>query len=184
MGRTGCHPFKTRRPSKVMRPVALLIFGLALGCTRLPTAPNAPAPSHDPTSALELRNTSAVTTREQDKQQLLKAHRDMYRAMLGAEIERLRMLLDDGFSLTHMTGYRQPKREWLAAIESGKMRYHATEEKSVAVNLHGDHAVVVDRSVVTATIYGSSDTWNLQLTTDYERTTAGWIALRTVATTF
>jgi hypothetical protein len=82
------------------------------------------------------------------------------------------------------TSYRQPKREWLAAIDSGEMQYHSAEEKSVNVRVTNDTAVVVGRSVVDATIFGSRGTWNLQLTTDYARKGGKWIANRTVATTF
>ncbi len=112
------------------------------------------------------------------------AHREMYRAMLSGRTDQLAPLLDDGYVLTHMTGFRQPKREWLAAIESGEMRYHAAEEESVRVEVSRDTAVLVSRSVVTATIYGARGTWNLQLTTRYERRRGAWIAKSTVATTY
>lgn len=104
--------------------------------------------------------------------------------MLERRIAELEALLDDEFSLTHMTGYRQPKREWLEAIQSGQMRYHSAEEKSLDVKVTGHSAMLVARNVVTATIYGSRGTWNLQLTTNYRRAADGWIAVRTVATTF
>jgi hypothetical protein len=38
--------------------------------------------------------------------------------------------------------------------------------------------------VVDATIGSSRGTWNLELTTDYQRVGGRWFALRTVATTF
>ena len=121
---------------------------------------------------------------EKERQALVEAHREMYRLMLSARTEQLGKLLDDGYSLTHMTGYRQPKREWLEAIDSGQMRYRAAQEKSVTVTVTGDTAVLVGKSVVTATIYGSHGTWNLQLTTKYRRKDGRWIAESTVATTF
>jgi hypothetical protein len=115
---------------------------------------------------------------------LLNAHRELYRAMLAGRTDRLGPLLDDGYTLTHMTGYVQPKREWLAAIDAGDMRYHAARETSVTVDVKGDRAVVVGKSVVTATIWGGRGTWNLQLTTTYRRSADGWVAVGTVATTF
>ena len=88
------------------------------------------------------------------------------------------------YSLTHITGYRQPKREWLSAIDSGEMRYHAAQERSVTIDVTGDTAVLVGRSLVTATIYSARATWNLQLTTNHARKHGQWLAMRTVATTF
>lgn len=93
----------------------------------------------------------------------------MCRAMLDRRTDRLDPLLDDQYSLTHITGYRQPKREWLSAIDSDEMRYHSAQERSVTIDVTGDTAVLVGRSVVTATIYGARGTWNLQLTTNYTR---------------
>lgn len=125
-----------------------------------------------------------MSAQDEDKERIVGAYREMYRAMLDARTERLDALLDEHFSLTHMTGYRQPRREWLAAITSGEMRYHAAKEQSVTVEVTGDTAELLGRSVVTATIYGMRGTWNLQLTIDYARKQGSWIALRTVATTY
>lgn len=133
------------------------------------------------------RPTTVTTTNEHvedSKREILTAYRAMYRAMLDKRTDALATLLDDQYSLTHITGLRQPKKDWLAAIDSGQMRYHAAEEKSVTVDVDGDRAVLVGRSVVDATIYGGRGTWNLQLTTDYARKDGRWIAMGTVATTF
>jgi hypothetical protein len=119
-----------------------------------------------------------------DKAAVLDAYREMYRAMLARDANRLGTLLDAEFSLTHMTGYRQPKDEWLRAVDSGEMLYHAAEERSVNVEVTGHTAVVVGRSLVTATIFGTRGTWKLQLTTRYVRDAGKWKAKSTVATTF
>ncbi|GAA4725819.1 nuclear transport factor 2 family protein [Phytohabitans rumicis] len=115
---------------------------------------------------------------------LVEAHRAMYRGMLERDTDLLDDLLDGGYTLTHLTGYQQSKTEWLQQIDSGEMRYHSWRERSTSVEVTDETAVVVGRNVVDATIWGSRATWNLQLTTTYERRTGEWIALQTVATTF
>jgi hypothetical protein len=67
--------------------------------------------------------------------------------MLERDTDLLDGLLDDEYTLAHLTGYLQSKREWLEQI------------------------------------WGSRGTWNLQLSTTYERRNGEWIALKTVATT-
>lgn len=116
--------------------------------------------------------------------QVVGAHRAMYRGMLERDTAVLDELLADDYTLTHMTGYEQPKREWLAQIDSGRMRYHSAQPHDTAVEVDGDTAVLVGRDVVDATIWGSRGTWNLQLTTTYQRCGDAWIAVRTVAATF
>jgi formylglycine-generating enzyme required for sulfatase activity len=112
------------------------------------------------------------------------AQRQMIRGMLEADTELLDELLDEEYTLEHITGYVQPKREWLTDIQSGRMRYHSEQERSTTVDVNGDRSVFVGRSVVDATIGSSRGTWNLELTTDYQRVGGRWFALRTVATTF
>jgi hypothetical protein len=124
-----------------------------------------------------------VTNTEVDGQ-LVEAYRAMCSGMLERDIVLLDGLLADDYTLTHMTGYVQPKCEWLAQIDSGRMRYHSARPQSTSVDLTGDTAVLVGRDVVDATIWGSRGTWNLQLTTTYERRGDAWIAVRTVAATF
>ena len=53
--------------------------------------------------------------------QLVEAHRTVYRGVLERDAALLDDLLDDEYTLTHMTGYVQPKREWLQQIDSGRM---------------------------------------------------------------
>ena len=110
--------------------------------------------------------------------------RNLYSAMLDSDTVAMALLLDEHYSLTHMTGYRQPKQEWLAAIAAGEMRYHSAQETSITVDVASDTARAIARHVVEATVNGSRGTWNLQLTTTYARKRNGWLAMQTVATTF
>jgi hypothetical protein len=116
--------------------------------------------------------------------EVVAAYRAMYRGMLERDTGLLDDLLDSGYTLTHMTGYRQSRTEWLQQIDSGEMRYHSARPHSTSVEVTGDTAALVGKDVVDATIWGSRGTWNLQLTTNYERRDGTWIALHTVATTF
>ena len=116
--------------------------------------------------------------------QVVEAHRAMYRGMLERDTALLDDLLDDEYTLTHMTGYVQPKREWLQQIDSGRMQYHSAQPHSLSAEVGSDTAVVVSQDLVDATIWGSRGTWNLQLTTTYERRDDEWVAARTVATTY
>ena len=52
-------------------------------------------------------------------------------AMVAADTKAIDALLTDYCVLTHMTGYPQPKVEWLGDIANGAMRYHDHEVVSV-----------------------------------------------------
>jgi hypothetical protein len=130
-------------------------------------------------------NTGKPTPPEQtDRRDLSAAFRDQLQAMVDGDTEVLDDLPDDGFTLTHMTGYVQPKAEWLAQMRAGKFIYHTVEERAVTIEVDGVAARLVGQILTDATVYGSRATWRLQLTLDYRRSGHGWTALRSVATTW
>jgi hypothetical protein len=125
-----------------------------------------------------------VTPAHSDREEILAAYRAHLRAMTDGDTDALDDLLDDGFTLTHITGYQQPKAEWLSQMRAGRFVYHGVIEKNVAVDVEGDTARLVGRIVTEATVYGTHADWPLQFTMDYARDGDTWTALRSVATTW
>lgn len=101
------------------------------------------------------------------------------RAMVAGDAESLGALLTDRFTLTHMTGYRQPKAEWLADVASGAMTYHSMDDCAVGVDLSA--GALTARTRTDATIWGGRGTWPLQLRIEFTADGTGWLAARTVA---
>ncbi|MFJ8108321.1 nuclear transport factor 2 family protein [Streptomyces sp. NPDC096132] len=118
------------------------------------------------------------------REKILEAHRAYLDAMHEGDTAALDDLLDDGFTLTHMTGYVQPKAEWLAEMRQGRFVYHIIEETSTTLDVDGDTARLVVRTATDATVYGTRANWPLQLATDYARKGDTWVVLRTEATTW
>lgn len=85
-------------------------------------------------------------------------YRAMNRAMVAQDVATLDRILDDNFTLTHMTGYIQAKAEWLADVASGRMRYFSTDE--VSVETTGEQTI--GRAVTKAKIWGMDGSWRLQ----------------------
>ena len=105
-------------------------------------------------------------------------------AMVAGDADALGALLAGDFTLVHMTGYRQPKAEWLADVRSGAMTYHSMEDVDVDVDVSGDAPVVTARTRTTATIWGASGTWPLQLRISFAHQGTAWVAAGTVASTW
>jgi hypothetical protein len=118
------------------------------------------------------------------EQSLTSAFEDQLEAMKQGDTTRLAGLLDDGFTLTHITGYRQAKLEWLAQMRAGQFRYHAISVRGINVVTQGETASLTARIITDATVYGTRADWRLQLDLQYERRTARWIALSSVANTW
>ena len=108
----------------------------------------------------------------------------MNHAMLQADTAAIARMTTADFTLTHITGYRQSRAEWLQQIENGQMRYFNMAEESVQANVKGDTARAVGRSRTTAHIWGAQGTWPLQLDYQLVREKGEWKARQAVATTY
>ncbi|WP_435110941.1 nuclear transport factor 2 family protein [Nocardiopsis synnemataformans] len=102
-------------------------------------------------------------------------------AMVRGDGEALGALLADGFTLTHMTGYRQTKAEWLDQVRTGEMAYHRVENVDVAVDLSGGAPVLLARTRTEATIWGAHGTWRLRLRIRFAEVDGVWLAAESVA---
>ena len=111
-------------------------------------------------------------------------HARMCEAMVLKDAAELEGILADGYTLTHMTGYVQPKADWLRDIETDRMQYHSMDTVEVAVGRDGSVPVLTARTLTDATIWGGHGTWRLQLRSRFERHDDGWIFTRTVASTW
>jgi hypothetical protein len=108
-------------------------------------------------------------------------HAAQRQAMVDGDAAALGALLTEGFTLTHMTGYRQPKAEWLADVRSGRMTYHAMEDVEVSIDVSGSSPVLTARTRTEATIWGHHGTWPLQLRIRFTFDGTDWLAASTVA---
>ncbi|WP_192582888.1 nuclear transport factor 2 family protein [Streptomyces albicerus] len=116
------------------------------------------------------------------RDEVLDAFRAQLRAMTDGDTDALDDLLADGSTLTHMTGYVQPKQEWLAQMREGRFDYHSIVDLDVEVD--GDTARLVVRTVTDATVYGTRADWRLQLTVDYAYENDAWIVVGSAASTW
>ncbi|MDT3726641.1 hypothetical protein ROS62_17795 [Streptomyces sp. DSM 41972] len=67
-------------------------------------------------------------------------------------------------------------------MRAGQFDHHGIDAKSVDVEVTGDTAHLVARTVTDATVYGIHAPWRLELAFDFVRRDGVWIALRAVGT--
>ena len=94
-------------------------------------------------------------------------------------------LLTADFTLTHITGYVQPRSEWLTEMDAGQFRYHAVEQQGEPlIQVAGDSATLTHRIITDATVYGSRNRWRLAFVQTFVRGDGAWLASKSVATTW
>ena len=91
------------------------------------------------------------------------AYRQMYRGMVDKDRTVLEQVLDDSFVLSHMTGMRQGKEEFIHAVDDGTLNYFSAVHQRMDVEIAGDSAVLVGKSLVSAAVFGGGQrTWRLE----------------------
>ncbi len=128
--------------------------------------------------------TRDVMETEIDKSQVLEVTRQLTTLMIDKNTLGMNKILDTHFTLTHITGYVQPKVEWLSEIESESMKYYSYKEVKTIVKIEENKATFVGQNLLDARIWGSRNTWRLQQTMYLEKRNEKWIILKSVATTF
>ena len=110
-----------------------------------------------------------------EESQLRQLYDVMYKAMIAKDIPVLDSLLSDNSVLIHMTGMRQPKREYLKAIANGTLNYYSCENSEIEVKENGDSARMTGKSKVYAAVFGGGrHTWSLRLDIDWRKIDGHW----------
>lgn len=120
-----------------------------------------------------------------DKEQIVNLYRQMYQAMIAKDIAALDTILADGSVLVHMTGTRQPKKQYLHEIENGTLNYYSVEDDEISITVDGMTAEMTGRSRVNAAVYGGGrHTWRLQMKSKLTKTDGRWQFVESKASTY
>lgn len=119
-----------------------------------------------------------------DERQVLAVVRQLADLMIKRDTVTMNGILDAHYTLTHMTGFVQPKADWFDAVIKESMKYYSASEVNHSVIIKEDKATVTMQNLVDARIWGSRNTWRLQQVMTLEKRNGKWIILKSVASTF
>jgi hypothetical protein len=111
-----------------------------------------------------------------DRSEIALLLRAYHSAMVDARTDDLATMLDEHFSLVHITGYVQPKHEWFGVIRSGAFDYHRidVDEQALSVTVSHKAALAAGRGIFDATIEGSRRPWRLRFALRLAKRGNGW----------
>ena len=131
------------------------------------------------------QNTDRMVTPNNEKYNLEKLYEDMYSYMISKDTESLGKLLDDDFVLVHMTGMRQPKKDYLKGISNGTLNYFSCEDSEINLDIQGSKARLTGKSKVNAAVFGGGrNIWRLQLDLDLINKEGTWLITEIRASTY
>lgn len=119
-----------------------------------------------------------------EEKEVVAVTRKLAQLMIERHTTAMNSILDEHYTLTHMTGYVQPKAEWFSEVNKESMKYYSAKEVSHSVTINGNKATATMQNLVDARIWGSRNTWRLQQVMTLEKRNGKWIILKSVASTF
>lgn len=121
-----------------------------------------------------------------DRDEIISLYRQENDAMVNKDIVKLNEILAPTMTLQHMTGYVQPKLEWIDQIQNGEMRYYSSIEETIKdIIIDGDKASLVGQNKVKASVWGSGiATWPLEMKLEFTKNNGRWIIAKQIASTY
>jgi len=121
-----------------------------------------------------------------DKEAIIELYRQENQAMVDKDIVKLNEILAPSMQLQHMTGYMQPKLEWIDQIQNGEMKYFSSIEENIKeIVIEGNSASLVGQNKVMASVWGSQvATWPLQMKMEFTKSNGKWIIANQIASTY
>lgn len=121
-----------------------------------------------------------------DKEAIIELYRQENQAMVDKDIVKLNEILAPSMQLQHMTGYMQPKLEWIDQIQNGEMKYFSSIEENIKeIVIEGNSASLVGQNKVMASVWGNQvATWPLQMKMEFTKSNGKWIIANQIASTY
>jgi hypothetical protein len=119
-----------------------------------------------------------------EENQIIAATDSVIEYMIEKNLNGLKSILDKDFTLTHITGYVQSRKEWFSEIETEGMKYYSAKKIKHDVSISGDQAVSTFQHLLDARIWGSRNTWRLQQKMKLVKRNNQWIVVSSIASTF
>jgi len=121
----------------------------------------------------------------EEKEKITNCYYELYHYMIKKDITKLEEILDVYFALIHMTGMNQSRAEFLKYIENGTLNYYSAEHKDISINIEGDKAYVIGKSLVSAAVFhGGIGKWKLQLNIKFIKREGKWLMTEARASTY
>ena len=120
-----------------------------------------------------------------DEEWIRGLYREYWRCMIEKDADGLRELMADDYVLTHMTGVRQSKDEFIKGLMEGTFNYYAADHDSIEVMIDGDTARMIGCSRVIAAVYGGGKgSWRLKGSFTLRKQNGTWKLTSSKASTY
>ena len=110
-----------------------------------------------------------------DQEEVLERFIEFQYAMIEKDLEKLNELLEDNYTLTHMSGKTQTKDEYIGEIMDGTLNYYKSIINNPIIMIkEKDKALLKADVTLDAKVYGIKGTWTLHSEQTMEKIDGKW----------
>ena len=110
----------------------------------------------------------------QDQENVLKRFIEFQNAIIEKDLEKLDEILNDNYTLTHMSGKTQTKQEYIDEIMDGTLNYYESIINNPTITIEKNRAVLKADVTLDAKVYGIKGTWTLHSKQTMEKINGKW----------
>ena len=112
---------------------------------------------------------------DNDEESVLERFMEFQKAMIDKDGEKLNEILDDIYTLTHMSGKTQTKQEYIDEIMDGTLNYYKSTIDNPNIEIKDNTKAILKADVtLDAKVYGTKGTWTLHSTQYLEKINGKW----------
>ena len=110
-----------------------------------------------------------------NQEEVLERFIEFQYAMIEKDLEKLNEILDDSYTLRHMSGKTQTKQEYIDEIMDGTLNYYkSTINNPIIIICEKDKAILEADVTLDAKVYGIKGIWTLHSEQTMERINDKW----------
>ena len=110
-----------------------------------------------------------------NQEEVLERFIEFQYAMIEKDLEKLNEILDDSYTLRHMSGKTQTKQEYIDEIMDGTLNYYkSTINNPIIIICEKDKAILEADVTLDAKVYGIKGIWTLHSEQTLERINDEW----------
>lgn len=118
-------------------------------------------------------------------EEIAELYRRYWQYMIEKNVEGLRGLMTEDYTLRHMTGVTQSAESFLRGLQGGTFNYYTAEHDSIEITVDGSCASMIGKSRVLAAVYGGGKhLWQLRGDFTLRKEGGGWKLASSTASTY
>ena len=110
------------------------------------------------------------------EKEVLDSFVEYQQALIDKNEDKLNELMADDYILTHMSGKKQTKAQFIEEVMNGTLNYFKSEILDPNILFDDDeNATFISDVTLTARVYGASGVWTIDTVMDFKKINGEWI---------